>query len=201
MDDTVGARRRGRGSGSSHPEGWGSGPRDWGEPDYPDRNPLEIAPDEHGKVGVRLALALRYDSGVGHGVPGLGWNFGLPSINRGTDKGVPTYDGPEVPPRSGGRDFPCSRIGHASRICTRALSSGDIHWRSIGRDNATTVYRRNSNSRIADLAGRIFTWLISASRDEKGDAVECEYLEENTDHILTEPVSIPKQSTMQFVDP
>jgi RHS repeat-associated protein len=52
-------------------------------------------------------------------------------------------------------------------------SDGDIHWRSISRENVLTVYGRDAGSRIADPTnpGRIFTWLICETRDDKGNAV------------------------------
>jgi RHS repeat-associated protein len=170
--------------------------------------PLPTSP---GRSGFTPALALRYDSGAGHGVFGLGWDLGLPSISRKTDKGVPTYDGhdvfilsgaedlvpvrpggsPEVPPRTlGGHRFSVlpyrPRVeGLYARIERWTREDGDVHWRSISRDNVTTVYGRDPNSRIADPADprRIFTWLVCASQDDKGNAAEYEYLEENSDHV------------------
>ena len=50
------------------------------------------------------------------------------------------------------------------------LKSGEIHWRSISKDNITTLYGKTRNSRIADPENplRIFTWLICETFDEKG---------------------------------
>lgn len=52
-------------------------------------------------------------------------------------------------------------------------SAGDVHWRSISKDNILTFYGFDLNSRIADPldASRIFTWLICETRDDKGNAV------------------------------
>jgi hypothetical protein len=43
-------------------------------------------------------------------------------------------------------------------------TSGDIHWRTISRDNVATVLGRTPESRIADPAdpGRVVSWLASA---------------------------------------
>src|SRR6516162_7266745 len=50
------------------------------------------------------------------------------------------------------------------------VSSGAIHWRSISRDNVTTLYGKDENSRIFDPGGaaaalppRMFSWLICQS--------------------------------------
>ncbi len=60
-------------------------------------------------------------------------------------------------------------------------SDGDIHWRSWSRDNVLTLYGKDSNARIADPVepGRIFTWLICETRDDKGNAVLYEYRPED----------------------
>jgi hypothetical protein len=40
--------------------------------------------------------------------------------------------------------------------------TGNVHWRSISRDNILTLYGLDAESRIADplAANRIFSWLI-----------------------------------------
>lgn len=58
---------------------------------------------------------------------------------------------------------------------------GDVHWRSISRDNVLTLYGADAASRIADPADakRIFRWLICETRDDKGNAVLYEYKAED----------------------
>jgi RHS repeat-associated protein len=60
-------------------------------------------------------------------------------------------------------------------------SDGDTHWHSISQDNILTIYGKSSNSRIADPEdpGRIFSWLTSETRDDKGNAVLYEYKSED----------------------
>src|SRR6185503_17513807 len=62
------------------------------------------------------------------------------------------------------------------------LQTGAIHWRSITRDNITTLYGKDNNSRIFEPAeadanhpARIFSWLICESYDDKGNAIVYEY--------------------------
>ncbi|MCI5136879.1 MAG: toxin, partial [Candidatus Electrothrix sp. AR1] len=59
---------------------------------------------------------------------------------------------------------------------------GDVHWRSISKDNILTIYGPDSESRICDPAdpGRIFSWLIAETRDDKGNAVIYEYKAEDS---------------------
>lgn len=70
------------------------------------------------------------------------------------------------------------------------ITTGEIHWRSITRDNVTTLYGKDKNSRIIDPADpapdhptHIFSWLICQSYDDKGNAIVYEYAEENDDNI------------------
>ncbi len=59
---------------------------------------------------------------------------------------------------------------------------GEVHWRSISRDNVQTMYGRDENSRIADPTDphrRIFTWLICETRDDRGNAIVYEYKPED----------------------
>jgi len=62
---------------------------------------------------------------------------------------------------------------------------GDTHWRSISRDNITTLYGETSQSRIADPqdALRVFSWLISESYDDKGNAIVYDYAAEDSANI------------------
>ena len=75
-----------------------------------------------------------------------------------------------------------ARIERWSRIG----SPGDVHWRSISKDNILTLYGHDANSRIADPldASRIFSWLICESRDDKGNGIRYLYKEEDGHYRL-----------------
>ncbi|GAB93888.1 SpvB/TcaC N-terminal domain-containing protein [Gordonia rhizosphera] len=69
-------------------------------------------------------------------------------------------------------------------------ATGQVHWRSITRDNVTTLYGTDNESRIFDPANptsaaptRIFSWLIRASYDDKGNAIVYNYAAENDEDI------------------
>src|SRR5262249_30976208 len=69
-------------------------------------------------------------------------------------------------------------------------TTGEIHWRSITKDNVTTLYGKDNNSRIFDPGDsdpsrptRIFSWLICASYDDKGNAIIYKYKPENSDNV------------------
>ncbi|TVR67918.1 MAG: toxin, partial [Candidatus Competibacteraceae bacterium] len=61
------------------------------------------------------------------------------------------------------------------------IETGDVHWRSLSKDNLLTIYGQDENSRVADPedGGRIFSWLICETRDDQGNAVVYEYKPED----------------------
>jgi len=67
------------------------------------------------------------------------------------------------------------------------LQTGESHWRSITRDNVTTLYGKDNNSRIFDPADphpahptRIFSWLICESYDDKGNHILYDFKAEDS---------------------
>jgi RHS repeat-associated protein len=65
------------------------------------------------------------------------------------------------------------------------LESFETHWRSISRDNITTLYGTTGESRIADPrdSGKVFRWLISQSFDDKGNVIVYGYKAENSENV------------------
>jgi len=65
------------------------------------------------------------------------------------------------------------------------LADGDVHWRSITRDNIAHRYGEDPNARIADPDDprRVFSWLLCRSDDGRGNAVTYEYLAESGDGV------------------
>jgi RHS repeat-associated protein len=172
-------------------------------------------PTSPGRSGFGPQLSLSYDSGSGNGPFGFGWSLSLPSITRKTDKGLPQYDDAsesDVYVLSGAEDLVPVLEPDGSRAKDDVSAPGftihryrprieglfarierwtnrttrEIHWRSITRENVTTVYGHDNNSRIFDPEGpdpahptRIFTWLICTSYDDKGNAIVYEYAAED----------------------
>jgi RHS repeat-associated protein len=165
-----------------------------------------------GRAGFGPQLSLSYDSGAGNGPFGLGWNLSIPSITRKTDKGLPQYrdvEESDVFILSGAEDLvpipqqlPLDRTldnvtYHIQRYRPRIeglfarierwtnTTTGEIHWRSISKDNITTLYGQTAASRIFDPAepSHIFSWLIYESYDDKGNVIVYDYLPENSQNI------------------
>jgi len=175
-------------------------------------------PTSPARSGFGPQLSLAYDSGAGNGPFGFGWTLSTPAIVRKTDKGLPRYHDlveSDVYVLSGAEDLvplrqpdgsladditaPGFRIRRYrprvdtlfARIERWTATTGETHWRSITRDNVTTVYGTSNESRIFDPAdpdpahpSRVFSWLISESFDDKGNAVEYHYKPEDSTGIL-----------------
>src|SRR5215218_9483352 len=130
-----------------------------------------------GRSGFGPSLSLSYDSGAGNGPFGFGWNLSIPSITRKTDKGLPLYQDAEesdVFILSGAEDLvpvlrpDGSRFEDATTVPGYKIhryrprieglfarierwtntATGEIHWRSITGDNVTTLYGKDSDSRV-----------------------------------------------------
>nr|MBA2714523.1 VCBS repeat-containing protein [Rubrobacteraceae bacterium] len=163
-----------------------------------------------GRSGFGPQLSLAYDSGAGNGQFGFGWSLSVPSITRKSDKGLPEYRDAEeldvyllsgaedlvpiIQPDGGRFEDAATAPGYTIHRYRPRLegafarierwtrqSDGDVHWRSISRDNMLTIYGKDQNARIADPADsrRIFTWLLCETRDDKGNAVLYEYKPED----------------------
>ena len=67
------------------------------------------------------------------------------------------------------------------RALDRRRDTGISHWRTISRDNVTTLYGADPASRIADPAdpARIFSWQICRSWDDKGNVAIYSYAAED----------------------
>jgi RHS repeat-associated protein len=173
--------------------------------------PIALSP---GRSGVAPQLSLSYDSGTGNGPFGFGWSLALPQITRRTDKGLPQYNDAaesDIFMLSGAEDLVPMLNADSSRFEDRTaapgylihryrprveglfarierwtrLDDGDVHWRSISKDNVLTLYGQDAGSRIADPANtkRIFTWLICESRDDHGNAILYEFKGEDGDGV------------------
>jgi RHS repeat-associated protein len=170
-----------------------------------------------GRFGPRLSLS--HDSASGNGPQGLAWSQPVPVITRKKDKGWPQYRDAEesdVYILSGAEDLvPVLQpdgIRFEDRITAPGymihryrprieglfarierwtnVTTGETHWRSITRDNVTTLYGKDNNSRIFDPDDprpehptRVFSWLIRESYDDKGNAIVYEYVAENDDNV------------------
>ena len=60
--------------------------------------------------------------------------------------------------------------------------TGETHWRTISRDNVTSLFGQTLASRVADPAdpARVFSWLLDCSFDARGNVVAYDYQAEDS---------------------
>ncbi len=128
---------------------------------------------------------------------------GLPRYNDGAESDVFVLSGaedlvpllladgqppPPQPPREvAGRTFdvrayrPRVERGFARIERWQDAASGELHWRTITRENVTSLYGQDASSRIADPqdATRVFSWLLDLRYDDRGNAVSYVYKPED----------------------
>ncbi|HEX4423449.1 MAG TPA: SpvB/TcaC N-terminal domain-containing protein, partial [Kofleriaceae bacterium] len=162
--------------------------------------PLPLTAD---RTGAAPAIGLRYDSGIGNSVVGLGWSLDLPSIRCRTDHQLPRYRGTDVYLLHGAEELVVvstwdgsawhnargpvgaytvtryrprieAAFARIERIDHATLGSW---WRVTSRDNVTTFYGLDDGSRIFDPANpaHVFQWLPVLSFDDKGNCTVYEY--------------------------
>lgn len=68
---------------------------------------------------------------------------------------------------------------------TKLEAEGDVHWRVYSSDDTLSIYGRSENSRIFNQVApeQTFSWLISDTRDWRGNAMTFTYKSENGDGV------------------
>jgi len=152
--------------------------------------------------GFEPQLSVEYSSGSGNGTFGLGFALSIPNISRKTSKGLPKYDGTDTFILSNADDLVLlgnqTQEGYditSYRLRTEGLfakiehwcdrTTGDSHWRTISRDNVTSIFGKTEQGRISDpeRPRRIFQWLLEETFDAQGNYLVYQYKSEDTDNV------------------
>jgi RHS repeat-associated protein len=129
-----------------------------------------------GTAGFAPTLGLRYDSGQGDGIVGMGWSLDAGAIQRQTDHGVPRYaadhrflwNGQELVPIGGGV-FRLKIEGAFLRFRQTA-----DHWEADARDGTTYRFGVSGAARTAGPDG-IFRWALEEVTDVSGNRMAFSY--------------------------
>jgi hypothetical protein len=65
------------------------------------------------------------------------------------------------------------------------MATGEVHWRTVTKEDVTSLYGPDASSRIADPAdsSRVFSWLLSLSYDDRGNAISYQYKPEDSANV------------------
>ena len=139
-----------------------------------------------GHAGLTPSLQLTYSTHSGSGVAGMGWSLGLASVQRRTDKGLPTFmesedlfalQGDELVPLGGGayRHRIDQRFARIHHVTGSADEGGENYWVVRERDGTRVIYGRVADARLHDGGDRIATWYATKKQDAHGNEVVYTY--------------------------
>ncbi len=146
-----------------------------------------------GVAGHQPSLGLRYEGGGGNGPLGFGWSLSMSSIQRRTDKGIPTYGADvgfkrtdlfineskeELVPQADGFFF-CKNEGAFVRyrfVPSAANPAKEGHWEATAPDGTKLLFGLTASSRIEETSSaRTFSWLLERETDTRGNVIEYGY--------------------------
>ncbi|HEY5912362.1 MAG TPA: toxin TcdB middle/N-terminal domain-containing protein [Verrucomicrobiae bacterium] len=138
-----------------------------------------------GTAGHAPSLSLNYEAGAANGPFGYGWLIGVGSVQRKTDRGIPTYgenvgfprpdsyldsNREELVPQADGYWF-CKNEGAFVRY--RQLSS---YWEATLPNGTRQEFGRTTNACILDpVTGHVFSWLLEKETDTHGSVIVYSY--------------------------
>lgn len=79
--------------------------------------------------------------------------------------------------------------------CTNFHDFRDVFWRVRTGDNQESIFGRNTESRIGDGQGRVYSWLLSDTNDRYGNAVNYSYQAEDSVAVAVDLVACERNRT------
>lgn len=167
--------------------------------------PIFCSPCRH----FEPALSINYNSSSGNDIFGLGFSTSLSSISRRTEQKIPQYNEADIFVLNGGEilvpidNSACQKtIDKRLYIVTRYRPRfeadferielwrsqndiTDIFWCVGNRDNINFIYGQGDQAKIVDPANNthIYSWLLEAVYDAKGNAQYYNYKQENSENV------------------
>jgi len=136
--------------------------------------PLAVPP---GIAGLVPDVSVRYSSGFGNGIVGMGRILNMPYIQRQTDQGLPEYDGTDTYIDQNGSELVkvSSNTYRAQFSESFALYTKlDAGWQ-VSLPNGIQMYLgKTSSARVAE-GSNIFSWHLEKSQDTNGNLINYQY--------------------------
>lgn len=161
--------------------------------------PIELPP---GRQGMEPKLNLSYNSSVGNGWVGVGWQLSIPDVVVDTRWGAPRYaddvesesylvDGVQVTPlahrdalqlRSAHKSFQLRVEGDFRRVVRHGDHPTNYWWEVVNKDGMRFYFggdpatgALHAASVLTDALGHIYEWKLREVRDTHGNGVRFEY--------------------------
>lgn len=133
-----------------------------------------------GRIGFQPELALNYNGGNANGPWGMGWDLNIPTVQRRTEEGLPTYDdSKDTFVFSNGEKLVALKDGsyrfeNESRFLRfRRVDGGG--WEAHSPDGVRYLFGENEQSHVTNPKG-IFRWELSRIIDTHGNEQHYRYL-------------------------
>ncbi|WP_437678724.1 SpvB/TcaC N-terminal domain-containing protein [Sorangium sp. So ce131] len=163
--------------------------------------PIEVPPGRH---GMQPELAVTYESELGNGWLGVGWNLQLSTIEIDTRFGVPRYTGDELYALDGQMLRPVPgqpgryerRVeGEFARIERLGADPKSYHWVVTDKSGTRYTYGASDDARLKDRSGvaGISRWNLELVEDTFGNQTRISYLKdapEDADWVQLYPLRI-----------
>jgi RHS repeat-associated protein len=144
-----------------------------------------------GRAGVQPSLAVSYNSGVGDGWLGMGWDLSTPAVTIDTRFGVPRYDnaretetyllgGAQLTPLANRAGFAArepektfhTRVeGGFAQIVRHGSTPRDYSWEVTDKAGMRYLYGGTPDSVLTDDKGDVFEWALREVRDLHGNVM------------------------------
>ncbi len=133
-----------------------------------------------GRVGFQPELALNYNGGNANGPWGMGWELSIPSIQRRTEEGLPSYDDAKDQfVFSNGEKLVLLKDGsyrfENESTFMRFRRLPDDGWEAHTPDGVRYLFGESENSRVTNPLG-IFRWELARIIDPHGNEQRYSYL-------------------------
>ena len=133
-----------------------------------------------GRLGFQPDLSLNYNGGNANGPWGMGWDLSIPSIQRRTEDGLPTYDDAQDQfIYSGGEKLVLLKDGsyrfenESSFMRFRRLQGGG--WEAHSSNGIRYLFGETEQARVDNAQG-IFRWELERVIDTHGNEMHYSYL-------------------------
>ena len=133
-----------------------------------------------GRIGFQPQLALNYNGGNANGPWGMGWDLSIPSIQRRTEEGLPSYnDAIDQFVFANGEKLVLLKDGsyrfenESTFMRFRRLPAGG--WEAQTPDGVRYLFGESENSRVSNPLG-IFRWELARVIDPHGNEQRYSYL-------------------------
>jgi RHS repeat-associated protein len=154
---------------------------------YVFRLPLKLPP-VRGKAQPEVSMV--YNSGNGNGPLGLGWSLRVPSVQRQTDKGLPSYDATDRFITGDGEEMVAREDGTYRRKVETDFTKWEYlendSWHGTKRDGTVMIYGGSAHSRQGLDASQTFCWMLESCEDPNGNRVEYSYTKHEGQIYLSE---------------